>query len=202
MNVSVLYRSDELSSAPDWVEVDGYDFGFLDQEDANRGVVRLTAAGPRDLVLVISGELRLANAGGRITLKRYDWTEFSGEIELSAVRVEGAEHRHFEYLHVRGSWNEINVVSIFNFRPDRPLETHYHDFNEYWFLFRGSPSAFVGDESHELRPGELMAIRAGHEHGMHGPDGVVEGVALSTERIGRKRPGHLHRDRDGDPEPR
>jgi mannose-6-phosphate isomerase-like protein (cupin superfamily) len=106
-----------------------------------------------------------------------------------------------EVLWMGGHWRESYYTSIFQLRPDKPLEMHYHDNDEYWFIFRGHITATYNGASCELAPGDMLATGMGYEHGAPAPTEVVEGVGFTPFLDGQKRFGHLHRDEHGDPVP-
>lgn len=198
----MIYRRDQLPNAPEWSEIDDFETFVLDQGDAANGLRDIAGTDGRQLVVVLSGEVAVYGPKGKFTLKRYDWVEVPVEgFQLSATRTVGGEHIHCEVMRIAGHWDWINVVSIFNFRPDRLLELHYHDSNEYWFIFRGRCTGLLDENELALQQGDMMAIRTGHEHGMLAPTETIEGVALASQLEGQCRKGHLVRELHGVPVP-
>lgn len=196
-----IYQRDDLKDKLPWVEIDDFEFLSLDHSDPNGGVMEITPSSPREMVVVISGELTAETEAGRVTLKRRDWLE----IPKSGVRLTSAKTitttYACEFARIAGTWNDTNIVAVFQFRPDRPLEMHYHDFNEYWFIFRGHFIAQVDGTEAAFRPGMMLATRTGNEHGILEPPETIEGIGFSTTMVRQKRQGHLHRDEHGDPVP-
>ena len=165
---------------------------------------RLVPATPRERIIVISGEAAFESESSRVTLKRGQWIDVpqSGALVRSAL-VPGPEgHRpQVEVARIAGHWSEAIRTSIFRFGPGRPCDYHYHDGDEYWFLFRGRLTMHLEGVDHEMRPGSLLAAGAGEEHGVLDPDEVFEGVGFATQLEGLGRDGHLWRAVHGTPDP-
>jgi mannose-6-phosphate isomerase-like protein (cupin superfamily) len=104
-------------------------------------------------------------------------------------------------MRIAGCWAEITMVSLFQARPDREVELHYHDGHEYWIFFRGRGRGCSEGVEDGLEPGAMIATAMGHEHAPPRTDEIVEAVALETGLCGPKRRGHLHREVHGVPIP-
>jgi mannose-6-phosphate isomerase-like protein (cupin superfamily) len=195
-----IFRREDLKDRPPWVEIEDFERFTLDHSDATHGTRTIGPTAPREMVVVLSGEVTAESPHGRVTLKRRDWMDIPAEgVTLTSAKTITSTYA-CEVMHVRGDWKDVNIVAIFHFNPDRPLELHYHDFVEYWFIFRGHFRAQLDDEEADFRPDLLLATPPGHEHGIADPPEVVEGVGFSTTRVGKKRQGHLHRDEHGAPD--
>ena len=204
------YTPKQLVESDPWNEIVDFEIFTLDQGYEDEGIRKIerTTDAKHEVIVALGSELIYESNLGRATLKRRDWLQIpDGGCAISSMRsvttpyFASSVFYPGEVLRIAGDWDFINHISIFQFRPDRPLAVHYHDFNEYWFVFRGHPLATHDDDEVQLHPGILFATRAGHEHGIADPEEVVEGVGLQTSLIGRKRQGHLHRDVEGAPEP-
>jgi len=195
------FLREELKSAPEWVEIEDFESFTLDYTDETGGVRELWPQAEREMIVVISGEVTVETEHGRVTLKRRDWMD----IPESGARVTAQKTvtttYSVELMRIAGHWKDVNVVAIFQFRPERPLEFHYHDFVEYWFIFRGHFTTQYDDEEFEMAPPMMLATPPNHEHGIALPAETVEGVGFSTTVVGKMRAGHLHRDEHGAPEP-
>jgi hypothetical protein len=88
---------------------------------------------------------------------------------------------------------------MFQFHPDKPCDYHYHDSDEYWFVFRGHFTLQYDDRYYPMRPGSMLAAGMGYEHGVLDPEEQFEGVGFATQLEGALRDGHLLRDIHGDP---
>lgn len=196
-----VFLREELKSAPEWVEIEDFESFTLDYTDPDGGVRTIHPTHEREMIVVISGEVTAETEHGRVTLKRRDWIDIPETgIKISSARTVTTTYS-VELMRVAGHWKDVNVVAIFQFRPDRPLEFHYHDFVEYWFIFRGHFVAQYDDGEFPMAPPMMLATPPNHEHGIAFPPETVEGVGFSTTVVGKKRPGHLHRDEHGAPEP-
>lgn len=149
---------------------------------------------PRERVQVLNGEAVVDSEYGRVTLKKRDWVE----IPQSGAKVSGLTGGA-ELLWLGGTWKQPIRQTIFQFRPDKPLEVHYHDGQEYWFVFRGHFKLQYDGEEFDIRPGHMLAFDIGYEHGVLEPAEVFEGVGFALELSGQMRDGHLERDRHGVP---
>jgi mannose-6-phosphate isomerase-like protein (cupin superfamily) len=195
-----VFTQESLSQAQAWVEIDSFDNFSIDQTTTADGTARLErGSSPAQLVIVLNGSVSATSSQGRVTLNRRDWMLVPDEgLTLSVIRTGGPFQA--ELLTVSGTWTDINVCTVFQYRPDRDLEMHFHDYNEYWFIYRGNFEGAFEDLTHTFTPGEMLAIPAGAEHGTRRRlTGVIEGVGFSTSKIAQKRQGHLHRGPDGEP---
>lgn|GEM_PF-1213558 len=206
MSVSVVgaaspavYTADQLEAAAPWVEIDTFLSFTLDHTNSD-GFARVgRGSSESQLLMVLNGAVSVKSARCRVTLERRDWIEVPEE-GLDLVVIRNAKVFQTELLSVSGTWADVNICTIFQYRPERDLEMHFHDYNEYWFIYRGEFDAAFADETRRLRPGDMLAIPAGIEHGTRDVlAGVIEGVGFSTTRIAQRRNGHLHRDSDGEP---
>jgi mannose-6-phosphate isomerase-like protein (cupin superfamily) len=89
---------------------------------------------------------------------------------------------------------------------DYPKETgfdsHYHDCDEYWIIFRGRGIAVSEGQSYEVGPGDCVATGMGHHHDLPRVLEPIEAVYFETTLEGQKRHGHLWSHTHGPAEPR
>jgi mannose-6-phosphate isomerase-like protein (cupin superfamily) len=196
-----IYRRETLGSGPDGLEVDDFELICLDFRDSAQGIRTFEPAFPKEHLVCLGGEVAVEWAGGRVTLKKKDWVDISGVAATVTTMRTTPMTGSSEVLWMAGHWPETYYISIFRFAPGSPLEMHYHDNNEYWFVFRGHFNAMYNDQPCQFRPGDLLATGMGNEHGIPDPAEVIEGVGFTPRLEGRKRFGHLHRDVDGPPVP-
>jgi mannose-6-phosphate isomerase-like protein (cupin superfamily) len=102
---------------------------------------------------------------------------------------------------VAGHWQQAIRTEIFRFYPERPLDYHFHDGDEYWFVHRGHFTLEYADREYPMGPGGMLAAGMGYEHGAQHPEELFEGVAIATQLEGTGRDGHLLREVHGDPVP-
>jgi mannose-6-phosphate isomerase-like protein (cupin superfamily) len=201
-----------------WVDIDDFEFFLLGQpggppvspKPAPAGHVPIwglsstrpqpsqrefTPEFPRERLVVLAGEVSVQSEYGRVTLKRADYMD----IPPSGARVSNIGNSRAELLRIAGHWKESIRTSIFQFDPDRPCDYHYHDSDEYWFVFRGHFTLQYDDRFYPMRPGSMLAAAMGHEHGVLEPEELFEGVGFATQLEGQMRDGHLLREVHGDP---
>jgi Mannose-6-phosphate isomerase len=183
----------------DFSEIDEVELFALDQADATNGIREFPDAGQPELFVALGGEVSIESAQGRLTLRRKDWfVAPPGGVRIMSARWASPERYApsafypCEVARIRGTWSELNSVTVFQFRPENPCELHFHDFDEYWLIFRGHAEAVIAGERVPVRPGFFHANPMGQEHGLPELSETVEGVCLSTGRRGRRRQGHLH----------
>lgn len=178
-----------------WVEIDAWEVFTLDQGEPDGGRRTLEPGPGKTLVMALSGEIVVQWSTGQVTLKRRNWLELPREsVRLTSMRTEASVFYPCEVAVVQGTWGIIESVAAFQFRPDKPLTPHYHDYNEYWLIYRGHPEALEDGSPVQLHPGDMLATPAGQEHGMSPLTETVEGIGFETELKPGGRPGHLHRE--------
>ena len=66
------------------------------------------------------------------------------------------------------------------YEPGKQVLRHAHEHSEQLMVvIEGSVTMTVGDETRELRPGDVVCVNRGIEHELHSPDGVTFFEALS-----------------------
>jgi mannose-6-phosphate isomerase-like protein (cupin superfamily) len=106
--------------------------------------------------MVITGDVVVESASGRLTLRRNNWAR---------VPACGATMRPLrssaEVMRIAGCSAEIATVSLFQARPDKEVELHYHDGHEYWIFFRGRGRGCSEGVEYGLEPGAMIATAMG-----------------------------------------
>lgn len=194
-----VYTTEQLADREPWVEVEAFEQVFLDwRHQPTRRFERQYAA---ENLVCLTGEVVVESAEGRVTLKRKDWMAIpEGGATVTSLQqsmLTGSS----EVLWMGGHWPESYYMSMFRFFPGRPLEVHYHDNDEYWFVFRGRARAQYAGGEVDIRAGQVLATGMGAEHGLLEPTEVFEGVGFTPWLDGERRFGHLHRDEHGVPTP-
>ncbi|MBU2663623.1 hypothetical protein KOI35_08905 [Actinoplanes bogorensis] len=198
-----VFNRDTIKNAPDWVAFDDFEFLYLDPRgDAAPIDVHVPGAeGRRQFVLVLGGGVIARSVNGLQKLERTGWLhvpESGVHLDSTGATAHGDQ---VQILRVTGQWDGTPHIGVFWAWPETPLEMHYHDFDEYWFIIHGHTEAFTDGDRHELVPGDLIATARGYEHGMPKPGEAITGVAFEPELTAGQRKGHLHRDEHGDPVP-
>jgi mannose-6-phosphate isomerase-like protein (cupin superfamily) len=77
------------------------------------------------------------------------------------------------------------------------VERHFHDADEYWFVFEGRARVMSEGQEYVIGPGDILVTKMGDEHEiLEILDGPLRAFWVEDELRGRKRPGHLHRPAD------
>ena len=163
---------------------------------------RLISTAEQERIIVIGGELSFDSPVGRVTLKRWDWIDIpkTGATIRNNMPADALGRRSdVEVARIAGHWKEAYRTFVFRLGPQRPAEYHYHDCDEYWFIFRGHAEARLSGIDYQLGPGSIMATGMGEEHGVFDPKEVIEGIGLATQLEGQRRDGHLWRGVHGAP---
>ncbi len=212
-----IYTSDDIRTgrAP-WVRVDGFQLVTLDRTRASTpssagnvpywGTITDTPAArsvsirptrPRERIVMLGGEATVETESGRVTLQRRDWID----VPPAGITITNLGYSWAEFAHIAGDWDETVRTEICAFSPEFPCEIHYHDGEEYWFVYRGHFTAEIDGERADLQPGSILAAPAGVEHGATDPGEYFEAVVLATGLRGQGRDGHLTREKHGIPAP-
>lgn len=159
--------------------------------------VHLVPSHPRERIVPLVGQVRVESERGKVLLNRGDWVD----IPAGGATVTNTLVANTEVARICGHWKTTIRVSVFRLRKGWSLEYHYHDSNEYWFVFRGHRTVQYDGRDYELGPGDILAAGMGEEHGVSddSSDEVFEALVFATELKGRSRDGHLVREAHGDP---
>jgi mannose-6-phosphate isomerase-like protein (cupin superfamily) len=71
------------------------------------------------------------------------------------------------------------------------MDSHYHDCDEYWIIYKGKGQAVSEGKLYEVGPGDCIATGRGHHHDFPIDHEPVRAVYLETDLEGKKRKGHL-----------
>lgn len=148
-------------------------------------------------VMVTFGEVSVETRAGRLTLKRRDWLEVPEE----GVTLYNYGTTQAELVRVAGRWDSTVRMEICLFTPELPCDYHFHDSDEYWFVFRGHFTLDYHGRRYAMKPGSMLAAGMGFEHGVVAPEEHFQAVVMATQLEGQCRDGHLLREKHGDPTP-
>lgn len=197
-----MYTREQLKSAKSpRVEVDDFEFIALGRADSPKPPYPRTRflhpELPRERLIVISGEVTVAWGAGRVTLKRRDWIDVPKE----GVSVVNDQSTQAQFARIAGHWLEATRTDIAVYMPETPARLHYHDADEYWFVYRGRFGMMCAGRRYDMRPGLMLTAWMGEEHGAPDPEEPFEAVVLATRLEGARRDGLLFRETHGDPIP-
>jgi mannose-6-phosphate isomerase-like protein (cupin superfamily) len=217
-----VYTSPEALKANKlpWVDIDDYEFIYLGrtgmtqshntqqaQQAGHTAVwgtaqvkrdpteITLKPTSPKERIVVLVGEAHVETAYGRVTLRRRDWLD----IPPSGATIRNISASTVELVRIAGNWQQAIRTEIFQFRPEKPCDYHFHDGDEYWFVFRGNFTLNYDDREYPMGPGMMLAAGMGYEHGSLNPEQHFEGVGFATQLEGQGRDGHLLRELHGAP---
>ena len=131
-----VYRSDAREHE-DWVEINQFSTFAL----ARGGRRVLKPSLRREVIIVLTGSVLVECNQGRFSLNRNEWFELpTPGVTLDAV-VPYELGPAVEIMQFSGLWKELYGVNVFQVRGESTVEMHYHDYHEYWLVFRGSGDA-------------------------------------------------------------
>ena len=79
------------------------------------------------------------------------------------------------------------------------FDNHYHDFDEYWVIFKGSGRAVSEGKEYELKPGYCLATKMGDHHDIPEVYEEIHAVWFESSLKGLMREGHLWVHKHGEP---
>lgn len=222
-----LYTRESLQTSKlPWVEIDDFEFFHLGRQPAanpatvndhkvtddgtghvpywgyyqDKGLPfsrRIEPTTSKDRIVVISGVVQIETATGRHTLNKRDYFD----VPATGATLTNVGTSMAEIGRVMGHWDHSVRSEICMFQPDNPCDTHYHDGDEYWVIFRGHFTLDYNGRKIKVGPGTLLAAGKGYEHGAEEMAEVMNGLVIAMPLEDAKRDGHLNRERQGAPTP-
>ncbi len=109
---------------------------------------------------------------------------------------DGGPRRAGDHLdeRTRPAWSDATSAGLARIPRNGRSDRHFHDCNEYWFVFAGKARVVSEGREYYVQRGDILFTAAGDEHDVLE---VYEDLELvwfedATPRGGRA--GHLHRD--------
>jgi mannose-6-phosphate isomerase-like protein (cupin superfamily) len=99
-------------------------------------------------------------------------------------RIEGEE---------RPAWSDVTSTGTFHIQPGQAFDRHFHDCDEYWFIFAGRAVIEIDDERYAVGPGDIVCTEIGREHDFLQVFEPVSGFWFEAVLKPGGRAGHLHR---------
>lgn len=158
---------------------------------------RIEPTTKKDRIVVLSGIVQVETELGRTTLHKRDYFD----IPASGATLTNTGTSMAEIGRVMGHWDHSVRSEICMFQPGNPCDTHYHDGDEYWVVFRGHFTLDYNGRKIKVGPGTLMAAGKGYEHGAEEVEEVMNGLVIAMPLEDGKRDGHLNRANQGAPTP-
>lgn len=194
---------------PAWCQLERFEIVDL---QAGEGVQRNRAA-VRERILVTAGVLQLAHAAGSLSLREGQFFDLvdagpcclksrSAPSQFIALSGRwGAEVAGCGVFRIADEANPTNPGDPVSYAKSTRMDSHYHDYDEFWFVLEGRGTVVVGERFLDVGPGEAVAIGMGHHHDLaHAPEPVKAAFFETTLERG-KRMGHLWEHTHGPAEP-
>jgi len=125
-------------------------------------------------------------------------------------------HQKTEIVMVEGDWSdEIGDSAVFkmsknsmsrnigdpvDYPRSNDFDNHYHDFDEYWIILKGSGLAVSEGVKYKFVAGYIIATRIGEHHDLPEVYEEIHGIYFETSLKGHKRIGHLWNHTHGVPD--
>jgi mannose-6-phosphate isomerase-like protein (cupin superfamily) len=95
----------------------------------------------------------------------------------------------------RPEWCQVTSAGIFRVSTQRGwFDCHYHDFPEYWLIFKGKAKVMSEGREYYVKPGDIVCTNAGDEHDVLEVYEDLEAFWFEDPCPEGRRKGHLHRD--------
>ncbi len=95
--------------------------------------------------------------------------------------------------HERPGWSNVTSTGTFHVVAGQTFDRHYHDCDEYWFIFEGRAVIEIDEERYAVEPGDIVCTEIGREHDFLQVLEPVSGFWFETVLIPGGQAGHLHR---------
>lgn len=91
-------------------------------------------------------------------------------------------------------WADMTAAGIFRVpRDGGRFDRHFHDYDEYWLIYRGRGRVMSEGVEYEVAPGSVVCTQAGQEHDVLIVDEDIEAFFFETGLPPGGKAGHLHR---------
>lgn len=161
---------------------------------------------PKERLLVTQGRCQLHSGGRSLVLRAGQFAD----LDTAAWSVTGNTEA-VELLRLSGTWGtEIAGCGLWTVQNDAApkdkcdnggdpvpypkrtsVDSHYHDYDEYWIVLEGAATAVVSGQMGRIAHGDCLATAAGHHHDVAEAHPVMRAAFFETTLVGRKRMGHL-----------
>ena len=183
---------------PEWSEVRRINQLPIEPNSA----AEITKSFSKYALFVISGECSIRVNGDERVFEEND-SLFSDKKNIS-IRT---TTQKTEIVMIEGNWSdEIGGSAVFKMSQhstprnigdpvDYPrtndFDNHYHDFDEYWIILKGSGLAVSEGVRYKFYAGDIVATRMGDHHDLPEVYEDIHGIYFETSLCGHKRLGHL-----------
>jgi uncharacterized protein YjlB len=95
----------------------------------------------------------------------------------------------------RPDWCKVTSAGVFAVpTKNGRFDCHYHDFDEYWLVFRGKAKILSEGKSYYVKAGDIVCTKAGDEHDVLEVYEDFEAFWFEDPCPPNGKVGHLHRD--------
>ena len=191
---------------PDWCELRQFAVYALGPGDTER----LPRSGARERILITRGRCQIRAGDHSMIARAGQFMDLPDGVAHWAVT---GSTDNSEFLHMAGNWGrEIAGCGLWSLQnePDPSdqgdvvdypkqtrMDSHYHDYDEYWFILDGAATVVVSGQHINVTAGDCVATGAGHHHDMPDVKTPMRGAFFETTLLGQKRLGHLWSHRHG-----
>jgi mannose-6-phosphate isomerase-like protein (cupin superfamily) len=192
---------------PGWSEVKKISQLTIESNSASE----ITKSFSKYALFVISGECSIRTNGYEKAFLENDYL-FS---EIMNISIKSSNHKT-EIVLVEGIWgDEIDGSAVFkmskystprnigdpvDYPSTNDFDNHYHDFDEYWIILKGSGLAVSEGVKFKFSGGDIIATRMGDHHDLPEVYEDIHGIYFETSLRGQKRLGHLWNHTHGEPD--
>lgn len=192
---------------PVWSEVKSITQLSLEPNSKNE----ITKSFPKYALFVISGECTIRTNGYEKIFSEND-SLFSDKKNISI----NTTNHITEIVMIEGNWSdEIGGSAVFkmskqslprnigdpvDYNRTNDFDNHYHDFDEYWIILKGSGLAVSEGVKFKFSAGDIIATRIGDHHDLPEVYEEIHGIYFETSLKGQKRIGHLWNHTHGVPD--
>ncbi len=94
----------------------------------------------------------------------------------------------------RPAWCQVTSAGVFRVPAQGgAFDRHFHDFHEYWLVFRGKAKILSEGVEYYIKPGDIVCTHAGDEHDVLEVYEDLEAFWFEDPCPPGGRTGHLHR---------
>jgi len=177
----------------------------------SNSTTEITKSFSKYALFVISGECSIRTNGYEKIYLEND-SLFSDKKNISIKTTT----QKTEIVMIEGNWSdEIGGSAVFKMSKqstprnigdpvDYPrtndFDNHYHDFDEYWIILKGSGLAVSEGGKYKFSDGDIIATKMGDHHDLPEVYEDIHGIYFETSLRGQKRLGHLWNHTHGEPD--
>jgi mannose-6-phosphate isomerase-like protein (cupin superfamily) len=177
----------------------------------SNSTTEITKSFSKYALFVISGEYSIRTNGYEKIYLEND-SLFS---DKKSISIKTTNHQT-EIVMIEGNWSdEIGGSAVFkmskqstprnigdpvDYLRTNDFDNHFHDFDEYWIILKGSGLAVSEGVKYKFTGGDIIATRMCDHHDLPEVYEDIHGIYFETSLRGQKRLGHLWNHTHGEPD--